>query len=117
MRSTNQGGKGAVLCVDLDGTLVRTDTLWEGLVAAVRRKPSALFAIVAALFGGKAHFRHLVDLDLPPEILSRLRRLLAETSGAILITGPAGSGFTSYRFSELLSSTCHRSVATGGGTS
>jgi len=49
---------------------------------------------VVRLFGGKAHFRHLVDLDLPPEILARLRRLLAETSGAILITGPAGSGKT-----------------------
>ena len=49
---------------------------------------------VVRLFSGKARFRHLHDLHLPAEILARLRQLLAETSGAILITGPAGSGKT-----------------------
>jgi general secretion pathway protein E len=50
--------------------------------------------VVVRLFSGKARFRHLHDLQLPEEILARLRQLLAETSGAILITGPAGSGKT-----------------------
>jgi len=49
---------------------------------------------VIRLFSGKSRFRHLEDLQLPEEVLGRLRQLLAETSGAILITGPAGSGKT-----------------------
>lgn len=49
---------------------------------------------VVRMFGGKSRFRHLDDLQLPEEILARLGRLLDETSGAILITGPAGSGKT-----------------------
>jgi general secretion pathway protein E len=49
---------------------------------------------VVRLFSGKSRFRHLDDLDLPVEVVTRLRRFLGETSGAILITGPAGSGKT-----------------------
>jgi type II secretory ATPase GspE/PulE/Tfp pilus assembly ATPase PilB-like protein len=49
---------------------------------------------VVRLFAGKSRFRHLDDLQLPAEVEHRLRRLLSETSGAILITGPAGSGKT-----------------------
>jgi len=49
---------------------------------------------VVRLFSGQARFRHLQDLQLPEGVLARLRQLLAETSGAILITGPAGSGKT-----------------------
>jgi type II secretory ATPase GspE/PulE/Tfp pilus assembly ATPase PilB-like protein len=49
---------------------------------------------VVRLLGGRSRFRHLDDLELPEEIVPRLRRLLAETSGAILIAGPAGSGKT-----------------------
>src|SRR6185436_10750066 len=39
-------------------------------------------------------FRDLAQLQLPREILAALRRLLVETAGAILVTGPAGSGKT-----------------------
>ena len=49
---------------------------------------------VIRMFTGKSRFRRLDDLQLPDEILVRLRQLLGETSGAILITGPAGSGKT-----------------------
>src|SRR5262245_40559615 len=49
---------------------------------------------VVRLFGGEQRFGHLADLGLPAEIESALRQLLAETSGAILLTGPAGSGKT-----------------------
>ena len=49
---------------------------------------------VIRMFTGKSRFRRLDDLQLPEEILVRLRQLLGETSGAILITGPAGSGKT-----------------------
>ena len=49
---------------------------------------------VVRLFQSSARFNYLADLDLPADVLVRLRQLLAETSGAILITGPAGSGKT-----------------------
>jgi general secretion pathway protein E len=49
---------------------------------------------VVRLFSSKLRYRDLSELQLPDEILSRLRELLLETSGAILVTGPAGSGKT-----------------------
>ena len=50
---------------------------------------------VVRLFSSKLHYRELGELQLPDEILLRLRTLLSATSGAILVTGPAGSGKTS----------------------
>ena len=49
---------------------------------------------VVRLFVGSGEFRHLANLGLAPELLGDLQRLLNETSGAILISGPAGSGKT-----------------------
>ncbi len=49
---------------------------------------------VVRLFNHQLKYRDLAELQLPDEILTRLRQYLAETSGAILITGPAGSGKT-----------------------
>ena len=42
------------LCVDLDGTLVATDTLWEAVVAILFRNPLMLFQIVAWALAGNA---------------------------------------------------------------
>jgi len=49
---------------------------------------------VVRLFGGARTYRDLAQLGLPNEVLDRLRQLLAETSGAVLLAGPAGSGKT-----------------------
>lgn len=49
---------------------------------------------VVRLFAAAGRFLYPEDLGLPDEALDQLRRLLAETSGAVLITGPAGSGKT-----------------------
>jgi len=49
---------------------------------------------VIRFFAGPRRFQHLDDLGLPDDVLQSLRRLLGETSGAILATGPAGSGKT-----------------------
>ncbi|MEO6809701.1 MAG: GspE/PulE family protein [Isosphaeraceae bacterium] len=49
---------------------------------------------VVRLFAGQGQFLRLNDLGLPPEVRSTLGRLLNETSGAILLAGPAGSGKT-----------------------
>ena len=49
---------------------------------------------VVRLFGAARSLQRLDDLGLTPDVLAPLRQLLAETSGAILVSGPAGSGKT-----------------------
>jgi 4-hydroxybenzoate polyprenyltransferase/phosphoserine phosphatase len=60
------------LCVDLDGTLVRTDTLHEQYLTALLRRPfAALLTVVVLLLRGKAAFKQAVGRlgPLPPESL------------------------------------------------
>lgn len=45
------------LCVDLDGTLVRTDTLHEQFLAALVRRPFAALLVLVQLLRGKAAFK------------------------------------------------------------
>jgi 4-hydroxybenzoate polyprenyltransferase len=47
----------APLCVDLDGTLVKSDTLHDSLLLLVCSRPSALPGLFRALFHGKAAFK------------------------------------------------------------
>ncbi len=60
--------RGLPLCVDLDGTLVKSDTLLDSLVVLVRQKPAALLRLPAWLLEGKAAFKRnitsTVDLDV-----------------------------------------------------
>jgi 4-hydroxybenzoate polyprenyltransferase len=55
------------LCVDLDGTLILTDTLWDG-VASLLRKGLAFLWLPIWLLRGKAHLKkqvaHLGSLDV-----------------------------------------------------
>jgi 4-hydroxybenzoate polyprenyltransferase len=46
-----------VLCVDLDGTLVATDLLWESLVSTIRRQPMALIRLPFWLLRGRAYLK------------------------------------------------------------
>jgi general secretion pathway protein E len=66
--------------------------------------------IAIRLFRGEANLQHLEDLGLPVDVRQLLDRKLFETSGAVLITGPAGSGKTTTAYA------CLREVAriTGG---
>jgi 4-hydroxybenzoate polyprenyltransferase len=48
------------LCVDLDGTLVKSDTLVDSVLALVRQNPRALLAIPGWLAQGKAKFKQHV---------------------------------------------------------
>ena len=56
------------LCVDLDGTLVRSDTLIDSTLALARQSPAALLKIPGWLRGGKAalkrHITQAVELDV-----------------------------------------------------
>lgn len=49
---------------------------------------------VLRFFSGAEQFQSIDALGLPADVGALLDRLLAETSGAILVTGPAGSGKT-----------------------
>ena len=51
-----------VLCVDLDGTLIRTDSLYENLIVLLRRNPLYAFSGIAWLLRGKAFFKQQVSI-------------------------------------------------------
>jgi 4-hydroxybenzoate polyprenyltransferase/phosphoserine phosphatase len=48
------------LCVDMDGTLLATDVLWESLMLMLKTKPSAVLLLPVWLMRGKAYFKHQV---------------------------------------------------------
>lgn len=83
----------------------RTDVPQEGRIrgaadaASVEMRVSTFPTLhgeraVVRLFAGASQYLYPQDLGLPAEIEASLLQLLTETSGAILITGPAGSGKT-----------------------
>jgi 4-hydroxybenzoate polyprenyltransferase/phosphoserine phosphatase len=59
------------LCVDLDGTLVRTDTLHEQFLQLLVHRPLAALLVLAVLLRGKAAFKHALSQLCPiqPETL------------------------------------------------
>lgn len=75
------------LCVDCDGSLIRTDLLHEGLLLLVRQAPLALLLLPFWLLRGKAHFKQRVAEcvafrweTLP--YLERVLQIMAETRDA-----------------------------------
>jgi len=71
--------------------------------------------VVARFFPEETRFKLLDDLGFPAEIIQVLRRALSETSGAVFITGPAGSGKTTTMYAclrELTEETIPRNLIT-----
>ena len=66
------------LCVDLDGTLITTDTLWESVLGLFRRRPWVAVMLPLWLVGGRARFKRLVaeNFLLDPASLPYRRDLL-----------------------------------------
>jgi len=66
------------LCVDLDGTLVKSDTLVDSLLLLARRKPAALLKTPGWALKGKAHLKAEVTslVSLSVEYLPYNRKLL-----------------------------------------
>ena len=96
----------------------RTDVPQEGRIRApqsdVEMRVSTFPTLhgeraVVRFFAGPRRYQRLDDLGLPDDVLNPLRRLLQETSGAILATGPAGSGKTTTLYA------CLRELAAGTG--
>jgi 4-hydroxybenzoate polyprenyltransferase/phosphoserine phosphatase len=51
---------GSVLCVDLDGTLIHTDSLLESVLLFLKGGPSALFWICLWMLRGRAYLKRMV---------------------------------------------------------
>lgn len=97
------------LCVDLDGTLVRTDILMESVLGLVKKRPWALIQIAGWLLQGKAHFKEriadLVDLDVRtlPYDARVLALLSAERErGRILVLATATHRKYAHQIAEYL---------------
>jgi 4-hydroxybenzoate polyprenyltransferase len=84
------------LVVDLDGTLVHTDTLVESMFAAARAHPLVLLRVPLWLLGGRAHLkrklalRSAFDTDRLPvdgDLLHHLRAEKSRSRRLVLATG------------------------------
>ncbi len=67
------------LFVDLDGTLIRSDCLWEGLLLLLRSNPLAVFMIPLWIGRGKSYLKRRVAVrtTLNPESLPYNQQVLA----------------------------------------
>jgi 4-hydroxybenzoate polyprenyltransferase len=84
------------LIVDLDGTLVATDTLWELIAAFLKTNPLHLFSLLVWVFSGKAHFKQklasaasldVTTLPFRPECLEWLKSERQSGREIFLATG------------------------------
>ena len=90
-----ESGDKKPLCVDLDGTLVLTDTLVESVFALLRRNALYLFLLPLWLLKGKAGFKAAVagrvrldpaTLPYAPELTAHLRQRQAAGQPLVLVT-------------------------------
>lgn len=88
------------LCVDLDGTLLAADTLWEGVAIVLLRNPLMLFAVLFWMAKGKARLKHEIaarsgrqaaDWPYRQAVLKRLEHERETGRQIILVTGAAES--------------------------
>ncbi|MEM5471084.1 UbiA family prenyltransferase [Hoeflea sp. AS60] len=88
------------LCIDLDGTLIATDTLWEGLVSVLIRRPWLIFAVVSWILAGKAVLKREVaaryqskggDWPYRAEVIDRIKLAREAGQPVWLVTGAAES--------------------------
>lgn len=84
------------LAVDLDGTLIATDLLWEGLFALLKKNPLAIFLVPFWLLKGPARLKQAIaeSVDIDPttlpyreSVLARLRQERDKGRRIILATG------------------------------
>ncbi|OCW55978.1 UbiA family prenyltransferase [Hoeflea olei] len=88
------------LCIDLDGTLIATDTLWEGLASILIRRPWLIFAAIGWAIAGKAVLKREVaaryqsaggDWPYRAEVIERIRIAREQGQPVWLVTGAAES--------------------------
>jgi 4-hydroxybenzoate polyprenyltransferase/phosphoserine phosphatase len=94
-RSSLAYARGPIVCVDLAGTLVAGDLLWESFVSLVKQHPWTALKAVAALWRGKASFKQRVAAAMPlvadalpfrEEVVDHLRTLSEQGAHMVLAT-------------------------------
>lgn len=89
-------GGAPTLVVDVDGTLLRTDLLWEGIMEILQKRPVGLFGLIGALRGGRSGFKEYVarksDLDIrilpfEPVVLELMEKARTEGRRVVLASG------------------------------
>lgn len=97
------------LCVDLDGTLISTDTLWESFLLLLRQSPWCMFLVPFWLLRGKSYFKEQITLRVSLEVSSLpfregvLSFLQQEAGkGRILILATAANQKIAYAVAEHL---------------
>lgn len=112
------------LCVDLDGTLVRTDTLHESVLRLLKNRPWLVLAFPLWLARGKAHFKTQVacrttldtgHLPYRPEVVDFLRQARSRGQPLVLTTAAHRSVARSVAddlgiFDDVLASTEERNL-------
>ncbi len=97
------------LCVDLDGTLIKTDVLWESMVLLLKRSPFHLFALPFWWLRGRAFLKQQIaartaldpaTLPYHPEFLEYLRS--ERHAGRTLILATAADEQLARRVAEHL---------------
>ena len=58
------------LCVDLDGTFIRGDMLWDAVLRLIRSKPVRLLQIPWWLLSGRQVLKSRLTLNAPPPVLA-----------------------------------------------
>ena len=68
-----------VVCIDLDGTIIATDLLWESLLEFFRRKPLRILAIPFWILRGRSYLKERLAQEAPvnPEHLPYRQDVLA----------------------------------------
>src|SRR5947209_3877915 len=83
------------VCVDLDGTLICGDLLWESFVTLLKARPFAALAVLLSVWKGRAHFKRRVAervridpaaLPYRQDLLAHLERLHREGATLVLAT-------------------------------
>lgn len=83
-------------CVDLDGTLIRTDLTFESLLAAIKRHPWLVFYLPFWWLKGKSHLKQrlvqasMLDVAVLPyqaEVLDMISRARLDGRHVVLVTG------------------------------
>ena len=65
------------LAVDLDGTLIATDLLWEGLFILIKKNPLYIFLVPFWLAGGPARLKQAIaDRELMRQLDQPVNELL-----------------------------------------
>ncbi len=92
---TNDSQNLRPLFVDLDGTLVSTDTLWESCLLFIKKHPIQISKLIIWLFHGKAYFKEKLALKVLPnaellpynaEVIEYISKAKASKRNIYLIT-------------------------------